>query len=204
MLMRLNYWNASWPLRVDICPCDMHFVEYLQAEGVQDKVIFHFGTGAHHILGKMNLEAAVPNEILAITASREEYDSYIEFIIANPLAAKTYKVIFGDIYTLTPRIIPNFDFVTLFHLCEFYDEGSFQYAGLDDFGLLDLFLAKLNRGGRVFFYKGSSHFARCQLIIDRFLDQAKMVQVDEYKALLVYGRADERGSADAQASQLAQ
>src|SRR2546423_11084118 len=90
VLMQLNYWKASWPLLVDICPCDMHFVEYLQAEAVQDKVIFHFGTGAHHILGKMNLEAAVPNEILAITASREEYDSYIEFIIAHPLAAKTY------------------------------------------------------------------------------------------------------------------
>jgi hypothetical protein len=190
--MQLNYWNASWPLRVDICPCDVHFVEYLREAGVQNKVIFHFGTGAHHIVGKMNFEAAVPNEILAITASREEYDDYIDFIIANPLAAKTYKVIFGDIYTLTPRIIPTFDYVTLFHLCEFYDEGSFQYAGLDDSSLLDLFLAKLNRGGRVIFYKSSSHFARCQRIIDHFVDQARMIRVDEYKTLLVYARADER------------
>jgi hypothetical protein len=185
--MQLNYWKASWPLLVDICPCDLHFVEYLQAQAVQDQVIFHFGTGEHHILGKRNLEAAVPNEILAITASREEYDSYIEFIIDNPLAAKTYKVIFGDVYTLTPRIVPNFDLVTLFHLCEFYDEGSFRYAKLDDAALLDLFLSKLNSGGKVFFYKGSSHFARCRVIIDHFVNQARMVQVDEYKTLLVYG-----------------
>jgi hypothetical protein len=189
--MQLNYWKASWPLLVDICPCDLHFVEYLQAQAVQDQVIFHFGTGEHHILGKTNLEAAVPNEILAITASREEYDSYIEFIIDNPLAAKTYKVIFGDVYTLTPRIIPEFDLVTLFHLCEFYDEGSSQYAELDDSALLDLFLSKLNPGGRVFFYKGSSHFARCRVIIDHFVNEARMIQVDEYKTLLVYGRPGE-------------
>ena len=185
--MQLNYWKASWPLLADICPCDIHFVEYLRAQGIKDKVIFHFGTGEHHLLGKMNLEASVPNEILAITASREEYDSYIKFIIDNPLAAKTYKVIFGDVYTLTPRIVPNFDLVTLFHLCEFYDEGSSLYAELDDSALLDLFLSKLNPGGRAFFYKGSSHFAKCRAIIDQFVSEAKMVQVDEYKTLLAYG-----------------
>lgn len=186
--MQLNYWKASWPLMVDMCPCDVQFAEYLRANGVRDKVIFHFGTGEHHVLGRMNFEADGPNEILGITASREEYDKYIEFIINNPVAAKTYKVIFGDIYTLTPRIIPDFDLVTLFHLCEFYDEEESAYTDLNDYSLLELFLTKLNPGGRIFFYKGSSHFARCRDIVESFVGQGKMAQVEEYKTLLVYSR----------------
>lgn len=185
--MQLNYWKASWPLMADMCPCDIQFAEYLRANGVRDKVIFHFGTGEHHILGRTNFESDAKNEILGITASREEYDKYIEFVIANPVAAKTYKVIFADIYTLTPRIIPYFDLVTLFHLCEFYDEEESAYTDLNDSSLLELFLTKLNPGGRIFFYKGSSHFAKCRDIIESFAGQEKIVPVDEYKTLLVYG-----------------
>lgn len=184
--MQLNYWRASWPLRVDICACDIHFVEYLHARGVQDKVIFHFGTGEHHLLGKANLDAAVPNEILAITASPEEYGKYIEFVIANPLAARTYKVIFGDVYTLTARTLPRFDLVTLFHLCEFYEETTSAYAELDDLSLLALFLSQLRPDGRVLFYKRSSHFGQCRVIVDTFVAEGRLVQVDEYKSLLVY------------------
>ncbi|MGA9770412.1 MAG: hypothetical protein WBV94_15340 [Blastocatellia bacterium] len=129
----------------------------------------------------------MPNEILGITASREEYDKYIEFIIDNPMAAKSYKVIFGDVYTLTPRIIPDFDLVTLFHLCEFYVEEETAYAELNDYSLLELFLLKLNTGGRIFFYKGSSHFAKSREIIESFVGKGRMFQIEEYKTLLVYG-----------------
>lgn len=186
--MQLNYWQASWPLLAEICPCDVHFVEYLQANQVKDKTIFHFGTGEHHLLGKANFEAGGLNEILAITASRKEYDVYIDLIINNPFVAKTYKVIFGDIYTMTPRIMPNFDLVTLFHLCEFYDEQMSAYAQLDDTLLLDLFLSKLNPGGKIFFYKESSHYRIGRTIIEDFVNQEKMIKVDEYKSLLAYGR----------------
>jgi hypothetical protein len=186
--MQLNYWDWSWPLLTETCPCDIHFLEYLQANGIKDKVIFHFGTGEHHILGKKNLEAGETNEILAITASPAEYYKYIEFIIDNPSAARTYKVFFGDIYTLTPRIMPTFDLVTLFHLCEFYDEERSAYAQLDDSSLLDLFLSKLNSGGKIFFYQKSSHFAHARPIIEGFVEQGKMRLVDEHKTLLVYGR----------------
>jgi hypothetical protein len=189
-LMQLNYWDWSWPLLDKICPCDLHFLEYLEAHKIKDKVIFHFGTGEHHILGKKSLELSGTNEILAITASPQEYKSYIEFIIAHPFAARTYKVIFGDIYTLTPRIIPDFDLVTLFHLCEFYDEKRSAYAQLNDSSLLELFLSKLNPGGRIFFYKESSHFVNARTIIEGFVKQGKMIQVDEYKTLIAYGRRD--------------
>ena len=185
--MKLNYWQASWPLQSYCCPCDLHFIDYLNEAGVRDKVIFHFGSGEHHILGKTNLEAAVPNEILAITASRREHQTYIDFIIDNPLAAKTYKVLFGDIYTLTPRILPELDLVTLFHLCEFYDERTARYAELDDYSLVTLFVSKLNPGGKVLFYKGSSHFSRCREVVDTIAAEGRLVPVDDYKSLLVYG-----------------
>jgi len=189
--MQLNYWKNSWPLRVDWCPCDVHFLEYVRAHEVRDKVIFHFGTGEHHILGRSNLERDGPNEIFAITASRQEYERYIELVIDNPVAAKYYKVVFADIYTLTPRIIPSFDLVTLFHLCEFYDEEQSAYAQLDDSSLLALFFSKLNPGGRVLFYKGSFAFAKAQIIIEDFVNRGKMIKVDEHKTLFVYGRVQD-------------
>jgi hypothetical protein len=186
--MRLNYWDGSWPLLAEICPCDIHFLEYLQANHVRDRVIFHFGTGEHHVLGKRNLEAGDANEILAITASPHEYNKYIEFVIENPSAARTYKVIFGDIYTLTPRIIPAFDLVTLFHLCEFYDAERSAYAQLDDASLLALFLSKLKPGGRIFFYRMSIRFDSARAIIEDFVERGELVLLDEYKSLLAYGR----------------
>ena len=172
----------------EVCPCDVHFLEYLRTNDIKDKLIFHFGTGEHHIVGKTNLETGAANEILAITASPREYDKYIEFIIGNPSAARTYKVLFGDIYTLTPRITPAFDLVTLFHLCEFYDQERSAYAQLDDSSLLDLFVAKLNPGGKIFFYQQSSRFDYARAIIDSFVEEGKLMLVDVYKTLLVYGK----------------
>jgi hypothetical protein len=186
--MHFDYRVHAWPLMSESCPCDLHFLEYLQANGIKDRVIFHFGTGEHHILGKKNFEIGGANEILAITASPPEHLNYIRFIRDNPFAARTYKVIFADIYTLTPRIIPAFDLVTLFHLCEYYDEEQPAYAQLDDSSLLDLFLSKLNPGGKIFFYQGSSHFALTRTIIESFVEQGKIILVDEYKTLLVYNK----------------
>jgi hypothetical protein len=183
--MQLNYWKDSWPLDVAECPCDVHFLEYLRKHNINDKIIFHFGTGEHHIVGKEN-PTDRPNEIFAITASREEYDSYARFIIDNPAAARYYKVIFGDIYTLTPRIVPDFDLVTLFHLCEYYDKARCAYAELNDSSLLDLFISKLKPGGRILFYKRSSHFWKARRIIKEFTERGKLTKQDEYKTLLVY------------------
>jgi hypothetical protein len=186
--VKLNYWSGSWPLNIKSCPCDVHFLEYLIANRVADNIIFHFGTGAHHVLGKTNLITGQKNEIFALTASREEYQHYIDFVIENPDASRYYKVLFADIYTLTPRIIPGFDLVTLFHLCEFYDERRSAYAPLNDFTLVDLLLGKLNPGGKIFFYKGSSSFDKARLVISHFEHQGKLVKAEEYETLLVYRR----------------
>jgi hypothetical protein len=191
MLMQLNYWAASWPLRLD-CVCDLHFVDYLKEAATVGKMIFHFGTGEHHLVGRNNFAAGAPNEILAITASRGEHDAYIDFIIDNPVAARSYKVLFGDIYTLSPRSLPEFDLVTLFHLCEFYDERTAAYAELDDSSLLELFVGRLRPDGNLFFYKRSSHFSSCRALLQRMTEGGRLVHIGDYKSLLVYGLPRDR------------
>lgn len=190
-MMRLNYWNDSWPLSEEECPCDIHFVEYLAKEKIRNKVIFHFGTGEHHIIGTKNVErgAAERNEILAVTASPQEYDAYMRMSIDCAEMAKYYKAMFVDIYTLTDRIIPNFDIVTLFHLCEFYDPEKSNYTPLNDSTLLNLFLKKLSLGGRILFYSGSSHFELAERIIKDYADRGEIRKVDQYKSLLVFESA---------------
>lgn len=185
-ILRLNYWKKSWPLNPAICPCDVHFLEYLEEKNFKGRTIFHFGSGEHHIIGKKNFETGSPNEVLAITASRQEYEKYIDLIIDHPVVANYYKVMFADIYTLNARLLPCFDLVTLFHLCEFYDEKKSAYALLDDSSLLALFLSRLSAQGQILFYKGSDGFGRAQTIIERFVSENKIVRAGEYKTLLVY------------------
>ena len=198
--MKLNYYDDSWPL-VDYSP-DPDFVGYLTSMNIKGKLIFHFGSGEHHLVGRDNHERGNPNEILAITASREEYGAYIDFVINNPVAANNYKVLFGDVYTLSPRMLPSFDLVTLFHLCEFYDEqhddiegepGAQQirlnssYSQLNDETLLALFLQKLNPGGKILFFKRSGGFVskREPGAIVTFTDSGGSVEGDRRTAKIV-------------------
>ncbi|HEY7549732.1 MAG TPA: hypothetical protein VH913_09470, partial [Hyphomicrobiaceae bacterium] len=72
---KLNYFNGTWSLDEAQCPCDVHFLEYLNEKRVRNAAIFHFGTGNHHIVG---LKAAEDNNaVLSITASPHEYDDYV-------------------------------------------------------------------------------------------------------------------------------
>ncbi len=191
------------------CPCDLHFVQYLESRQVSDKLIFHFGTGEHHLVGKTNYERGNPNEILAVTLSRGEYDAYIDFVIANPAAANYYKVFFADIYTLSSRMLPSFDIATLFHLCEYYDDREYRddedysefeksgephlnsaYARLDDAGVLELFLGKLNPGGKLLFFKGSSMWEwKPEKVVKAAISRGRLVVEDEYESLLICGLA---------------
>src|SRR5262249_17297818 len=124
--MKLNYYDNSWPLTLTNCPCDLDFVRYLEARQLAGNLIFHFGTGAHHLVGKNNYERGNPNEILAIPASGDEHQAYIDFVVNHPAAANHYKVLFADIYTLNARMLPRFDLVTLFHLCEYFDQQRYD------------------------------------------------------------------------------
>lgn len=189
--MRLNRSHIPWPLLAWKCSCDVHFVEYLDEREVRGKTLFHFGTGLHHLVGRENAlrPPADRNEILGITASPQEYKAYIDLVCKEAEVGLSYKVLFGDIYTLSPRLLPRFDLVTLFHLCEFYDPVRSRYAPLDDAALLDLFLDRLSPGGRILFYTGSRAFSQAGPLIEERVRDGRIEPVDEHKELAVYALA---------------
>ena len=186
-MLKMNYWE-QWGLHPEICPCDVHFNEWVDANDIRNKAIFHFGTGAHHIVGRHQAEFGTGNVVLAITASKGEYDAYMSLVIENARVAKCYSVYFGDIYLSKARLLPDFDVVTLFHLCEFSspDTTSEAYGGIDDRALLDLFTAKTRSGGHLLFYKGSNGFNQAQPIIAAWETEQPFERVGDFKTLLVY------------------
>ena len=66
----LHAYDEVWPLIEDLCPCDVHFVEFLEAERIENASVFHFGIGAHHHVGIRTAENGSGNAVLGITASR--------------------------------------------------------------------------------------------------------------------------------------
>jgi hypothetical protein len=70
--------------------------------------------------------------VLGITASPQEYDDYVELLIKNPRLGHTYKAYFGDIYQLDGRLLPEFDYVSLFHVGEFRTPDNDAYGALTD------------------------------------------------------------------------
>ena len=55
------------------------------------KTIYHFGTGTHHIVGLR--QAELGNAVFAITASKEEYDAYVELVTENARVARSISPI---------------------------------------------------------------------------------------------------------------
>ena len=155
----LNWWE-KWGLHPDVCPCDVHFNEWVEAHGISNKLIYHFGTGTHHVIGRRQAELGAGNVVFGITASKGEYEDYISLVIDNPALAKSYLAYFGDVYLSNPRLLPEFDVVNLFHLCEFFSDNtkSPEYGGLDDRELLDVFTAKTRPGGHILFYQRVAGF----------------------------------------------
>jgi hypothetical protein len=196
MAVQLNISDDAWPLRVDLCPCDTDFLAWLKARRIAGKAIFHFGTGSHHIVGVENAQLKRPNQVLGVTASRGEYEAYIDLVSADPGVATSYKAMFLDIYTLDARGLPEFDVVTLFHLCEFYDPVRSAYAPLDDRKLLDLFLGKLRANGRICFYLGSNGRDAMLRLVDKFIAAGKLAVAERVGGLLICARA-KRGRAKA-------
>jgi hypothetical protein len=177
-----NWWE-QWGLHPDICPCDVHFNEWVDAERISNKVIFHFGTGTHHVIGRRQAELDAENVVVAITASKGEYEEYISLLIDHAAVAKSYLAYFGDIYLTDPRLLPDFDVVNLFHLCEFFSANT---GGLDDRELLDVFTAKVRPGGYILFYSGSNDFDKAQPIIAAWQRQQPIERLDDFKSLIVY------------------
>jgi SAM-dependent methyltransferase len=180
--------RSAWALDLSDCPCDVQLVEYLQRFNVSDRSIFHFGTGSHHLVGRENQQLPQPNQILAITASHPEHEAYVKLVLQEREIERNYKVLFSDIYTLDARNLPNFDVVTLFHLCEFYLPDQAVFLRHDDRSLLAMFVEKLNSGGIVILYDRSNDWPKAQLLIQALIASQVIEPVDTYKNLRIYRR----------------
>jgi hypothetical protein len=187
---KMHYWDAYWDFRPDDCPCDVHFVAWLDANEVRDKTIYHFGTGGHHLVG---IECARPerrNAVLGITAAPQEYETYIELAIERPEILGFYNVVFGDIYMLNPRLLPEFDVVTLFHLCEFRGEKNDAYDALTDLDVTNLLTDRTRIGGHILFFPSSYAYDRADHsakdVVAAWEKQRDVERVGMFESLLVY------------------
>jgi hypothetical protein len=181
---KLNYWDSTWSLDEEQCPCDLHFVQYLEEKQVKGASVFHFGTGNHHIVGLR--AAAADNAVLGITASPQEYDDYVELLIKNPRLGHTYKAYFGDIYQLDARLLPQFDYVTLFHTGEFRTPENDSYGALTDLDMTLLLADKVKPGGEILFYTGSFAFDKAQAVAQELVAARPFAPAPDYKSLKVY------------------
>lgn len=182
----LQIWDVNWFLDVEQCPCDVHFVEWLEAEGITSKTIFHFGTGGHHHLGLANLAKGTPNNILGITASPKEFDDFVKLAIEHAELSRHYQVLFGDIYLLNPRLLPSIDIATLFHLCEFRGDSQDAYGGLTDAQVFDTTLQTMPVGGLISLFKGSFAFDKTEAIATACVKTGKVEKLADYKSLQFY------------------
>ena len=188
-MSKMNYWNEAWDLNYEVCPCDVDFCNFLSEHQLKDKTIFHFGSGTHHIVGKRNISDNLNNSILCITASPEEYKTYIDLAIDTPAIVSKYKLLFGDIYQLDHCTLPKFDIVTLFHLNEFWSEQNASYGAMDDMSVIYLFDRLLNENGIILFYTRSNGYNQTQHLIDRYISE-KAVTSDNYKTLRVIAKGE--------------
>lgn len=182
----LNIWDVNWYLDLDLCPCDQHFVEFLQERKVADKVIYHFGSGGHHLIGRECARAKTGNVVLSITASPQEHAEYVKLLIAEPELAFGYICYFSDIYAFNGRLLPQFDLVTLFHLCEFRNEKNDVYGGLTDEQVLDAAIAQAKTGAIFAFYSGSFAWPSAKPIVERAAAAGKLAYEGDFKTLPIY------------------
>jgi hypothetical protein len=181
---KLNYWDSTWSHDEAQCPCDVHFVEYLEEKRVRNAAIFHFGTGNHHIVGLRT--AAANNAVLGITASPQEYDAYVELLIKNPRLGHTYKAYFGDIYQLDARLLPPFDYVALFHVGEFRTPDNDSYGALTDLDMTLLLADKVKPGGEILFYTGSYAYDKAQAVVAELVSKGTFLPAPDFKSLKIY------------------
>jgi hypothetical protein len=189
----LHYWDASWDLRPAECPCDVDFITWLDENQIVDATIYHFGTGAHHHVGIECAKSERRNAVLGITAAPQEYEAFVALAIERPDVLRHYNAVFGDIYLLNRKLLPVFDVVTLFHLCEFRGDKSDTYGAMSDLDLVNLLAEQTRPGGHILFFPGSFAFDRADRsakdVIAEWEQQQPVECLGRYKSLLVYRKA---------------
>ena len=182
-MAELNVWNVDWYLDEATCPCDVHFLEWLDQEKITGATIFHFGTGGHHVIGIRTAENGSGNLVLGITASQPEHDAYEKLIIERPKIGRSYKVLFGDIYQLEARLLPALDIVTLFHVGEFRTEKNDAYGALTDEEMMRLLIGRMPARGMISLYSGSYAFDVADRISKKLVAEGVLEPAGEFKTL---------------------
>ncbi|MDX2205560.1 MAG: hypothetical protein NW223_22610 [Hyphomicrobiaceae bacterium] len=184
----LNLWNSTWSLDEAQCPCDVHFLDYLEREGVRNAAIFHFGTGNHHVVGLKTATNGSNNAVLGVTASRHEYEAYIDLLVENPHIGHTYKAYFGDIYQLDPRLLPDLDFASLFHVGEYRTKENDAYGALTDNEMVAVVAGKLKKGGKMLFFSGSFAYDKAEAAGNALIAKGVLAACGEFKTLKILER----------------
>ena len=186
----LHYWNDYWDFRVEDCPCDVDFVAWLDENRITDAAIYHFGTGGHHYVGVACAAPERRNAVLGITAAPQEHEAFVKLAIAQPDVLRHYNAVFGDIYLLNPKLLPVFDAVTLFHLCEFRGEKNDAYGGLTDLQVAHLLTDRTRPSGHILFFPGSFAWDRADHsakdVVAQWERERDVERVGTFRSLLVY------------------
>src|SRR2546423_13725991 len=186
-MLKMNLWDAKWDLDEAQCPCDIHFNQWLQANQITGKTVYHFGTGSHHIVGLTQAANGSGNVVFGITASVIEYEAYIKLVNERPQLSKSYLAYFGDIYLTNPRLLPSLDIATMFHAGEYIGANTTTpaYGGVDDLGVTRILLERMRPGGQVLFYTGSFAFDKAEAIVETLEREGKLKRAGGFKTLLV-------------------
>lgn len=190
-MLKMNLWDAKWDLDEAQCPCDIHFNQWIEANRIAGKTIFHFGTGTHHIVGIAQAENGLNNTVIAITASVTEYEAYIKLVNERPQVMKSYLAYFGDIYLTNERLLPEIDIATMFHAGEYIGANttSPEYGGVDDLGVARILLDRMRPGGHLLFYTGSFAFDKADAIASVLEREGKIQRAGTFKSLMVCRKA---------------
>ena len=184
----LNIWDANWGLEIGLCPCDLHFVEMLSDRNIRDSVIYHFGSGGHHLVAVDCMKAGKGNVVISITAAPQEEKEYEKMIISTPELAHHYICYFSDIYTFQGRLLPMFDVTTIFHLCEFRSALQDEYGGHTDQELLLRLCNQTKPGGMIVFYSGSDGWKGTEPLVADAVEHGFIETDGQFKTLRVYRR----------------
>ena len=183
----MNLWDAKWDLDEAQCPCDIHFNEWIEANRITNKTIYHFGTGMHHIVGLTQAANGSDNVVFGITASIVEYEAYIKLVNERPQILKNYLTYFGDIYLTNARLLPPLDIATMFHAGEYIGDNTttLAYGGFDDLAVARIMLDGMRPSGHLLFFTGSFAFDKAEAIVETLTREKKLERAGTFKSLLV-------------------
>ena len=184
-MLKMNFWNAKWDLDIARCPCDAHFNDWVKQKKLRNKLIYHFGTGNHHVVGLKQATNKSNNAVFAITASKEEYASYIELAINRPSLEELSRLFWRHL----PHQSRNCCRTSTSSRCSISANSSMTnkaYGGVDDAKLLDMLTAKTRLGGHILFFTGSFAFPSADKIIAKWEKNGRVKRVGAFKTLLVF------------------